>query len=234
MAITKTIKGISWKRTSPQKGCLNEILENKDVQFCEKHKNGIEDVVVLRYQVEKKQYGEYAEEYLPSTVSKDGHKVIDITALLIDEEACKGIWYLLDVKADVGGEDVIFHLQEQWRDAYQYLKNSVLNYLPETFFQENIGVVTRNYDSTRIKLAIDHREKTIQEIEKLENVSLAMAKKRNENIKLKQEVKYLSDFLEKRFVYKDKQESKNFVFKVILEKKINENEYKAEVNVKLS
>lgn len=66
MAITKTIKGISWKRTSPQKGCLNEILENKDVQFCEKHKNGIEDVVVLRYQVEKKQYGEYAEEYLPS------------------------------------------------------------------------------------------------------------------------------------------------------------------------
>lgn len=122
----------------------------------------------------------------------------------------------------------------QVRDAYQYLKNSVLNYLPETFFQENIGVVTRNYDSTRIKLAIEHREKTIQEIEKLENVSLAMAKKRNENIKLKQEVKYLSDFLEKRFVYKDKQESKNFVFKVILEKKINENEYKAEVNVKLS
>lgn len=122
----------------------------------------------------------------------------------------------------------------QVRDAYQYLKNSVLNYLPETFFQENIGVVTRNYDSTRIKLAMEHREKTIQEIEKLENVSLAMAKKRNENIKLKQEVKYLSDFLEKRFVYKDKQESKNFVFKVILEKKINENEYKAEVNVKLS
>ena len=73
----------------------------------------------------------------------------------------------------------------QVRDAYQYLKNSVLNYLPETFFQENIGVVTRNYDSTRIKLAIEHREKTIQEIEKLENVSLAMAKKRNENIKLK-------------------------------------------------
>ena len=233
MASAKKIKGRAWRNTSPVKGSLNEVVRDMTICFCEKQKDGTQDVVNLIFRLQGEQYGEYAEEFLPDTVMKNGHNVIDITALLMDEKNDKGIWYLLDVKKDVGGEDVIFHLMEQWKYSYQYLRNSVLNYVSSITFSDNLGVITRNFDEQRIRKAIASKEQVIHDCDVKAIPSIAQAKKRNDNIKLKQEMKYLSDFLDRKFFYKDNLESRCFLFQVILESTEDEEVYQAEIEMRI-
>lgn len=233
MAVVKKIKGRKWRSDSPIKGILNEIAENRTICFCEKQKDETEDRAELRFILRENQYGEYAEEYLPDTVNGQGRKVIDITALLVDETEKKGIWYLLDVKKDVGGEDVVFKLMEQWKCSYQYLRNSILNYIPEIEFSNHLGVVTRNFDEQRIRKTIELKKKVIHDCDGKIVQSIAGAKKRNENIKLKQEIKFLSDFLNRNFAYKDSLETVCFTFEIILEHTKDEKEYKSEIEMRL-
>lgn len=233
MATVRKIKGRKWRSTEPIKGSLNEVLENKTIRFCEEQKDGTRDIVNIGFELQGKQYGEYAEEFLPDTITKDGQNVIDITALLVDQTNQKGIWYLLDVKKDVGGEDVIFHLMEQWKCSYQYLRNSVLNYVSEIVFLGNLGVVTRNFDEERVKKTIKSKENEINSCEEKKVRSIAGAKKRNDNIKLKQEVKYLSDFIDRKFYYKDSLEHKCFTFQVIMEETEDKKTYKTEIKMRI-
>lgn len=234
MATTKKIKGRKWRSTSPIKGNLNEVDKDMTIRFSEEQQDGTCDIVNLKFELKEEQYGEYAEEFLPDTVTKVGHNVIDITALLVDEINQKGIWYLLDVKADIGGEDVIFHLMEQWKCAYQYLRNSVLNYVSPIEFSDNLGIVTRNFDEQRVKKAIEQKENVIDDCDGKAIKSIAEAKKRKDNIKLKQEVKYLSDFLDRKFYYKDSLESRCFTFRVIMESTEDKKEYKSDVEIKIA
>lgn len=233
MAFAKKIKGRAWRSNSPIKGSLNEVVKDMTICFCEKQKDGTQDIVNLVYMLHGEQYGEYAEEFLPDTVTKNGHNVIDITVLLLDEKNNKGIWYLFDVKTDVGGEDVIFHLMEQWKCSYQYLRNSVLNYVSSIKFADNLGVVTRNFDEQRIRKAIASKEQVIHDCDVKAIQSIAGAKKRNDNIKLKQEIKYLSDFLDRKFFYKDNLENRCFLFQVILESTEDEKVYQSEIEMRM-
>lgn len=233
MASAKKIKGRAWRNTSPVKGSLNEVVRDMTICFCENQKDGTQDRVSLIFRLQGEQYGEYAEEFLPNTVTKSGHNVIDITALLLDETNEKGAWYLLDVKKDVGGEDVIFHLMEQWKCSYQYLRNSVLNYVSSIKFADNLGVVTRNFDEQRIRKAIASKEQVIHDCDVKAIQSIAGAKKRNDNIKLKQEIKYLSDFLDRKFFYKDNLENRCFLFQVILESTEDEKVYQSEIEMRM-
>ncbi len=134
----------------PQKGVLNEFSDSRTITFREQEAG---DIVDVEYQLNENKKGYFSEEYRPDTIAKKDAKVIDLTAFIIDENEKKCYWWLYDVKKDVGGQDVIIHLCEQWKASYQYLNNSVLNYMEDMGMKivGNMGVITRNFDMERIK-----------------------------------------------------------------------------------
>lgn len=148
----------------PQKSVLNEFSESMIITFIEQE---IGDVVDVEYHIEENEKGYFSEEYRPNTVAKEEAKVIDITAFIIDEEKGKCYWWLYDMKKDVGGQDVILHLCQQWQASYRYLTNSVLNYLTDADIEAkgNIGVITRNFDTSRIQRELNLLDKEIKEVE---------------------------------------------------------------------
>lgn len=151
----------------PQKNVLYEFTDSRVITFKELE---VGDVADVEYQLDDNEIGYFAEEYRAATVAKEGAKVVDITAFVIDEQAHICCWWLYDVKKDVGGRDVIQHLCEQWETAYRYLNNSVLSYLIDTPMKitGNIGVITRNFDTGRIQ---GEFEKLDEKIKKIENDS---------------------------------------------------------------
>jgi hypothetical protein len=233
MISQKTIKGNRWPKDGSLKRTFHEIKEDKVVSFCEKQKDGTQDIVDISYKVRDNQYGEYSEEYLPDTVEKVNHNVIDITAILLDEVNKKGQWYLLDVKDSIGGEDVIFHLIDQWKNSYMYLKNSVLCYVSELEFDEHIGVVTRILEGERIKMTIKKKKEATVLNENIAS-SIACAKKRNANIRLEQEIKCLEDFLAGKFEYEDSYGKKIFTYVIVTEKTENEKDYYAQITLEIN
>ena len=148
----------------PQKGVLNEFSESRTITFSEQETG---DMVDVEYQLEENEKGYFSEEYRPDTVAKDDAKMIDITSFIINEKKGMCYWWLYDLKKDVGGQDVIRHLCQQWQAAYQYLNNSVLSYLAEIPMETrgNIGVITRNFDTSRIRAEYENLNKTINEME---------------------------------------------------------------------
>lgn len=161
----------------PQKGVLNEFTDNRVITFTEPETG---DVVDVEYQLDKNDKGYFSEEYRPDTIAKRDANVIDITACIINEETGMCDWWLYDVKKDVGGQDVIMHLCEQWQAAYRYLNNSVLNYLVDSSIEStgNIGVITRNFDTDRIRAEFGKLDETIKEIERDTEQAVPLAKRK--------------------------------------------------------
>jgi len=209
----KSIKGRKWTRNSPQKTVLNEILDNKKVTFSEKETG---DIVYIDFSIKENQYAMYAEEYISDTITVSGHKKADITAFILDEEAESGKYYLADVKSDVGGKDVIFHLCEQWQDGLKYLNHTVICYLSEHFnIEEHLMVITRNFDIERIKRELASDKEELQNIEENAQKMLGAAKIRAQKAAaIKRECEILEKFAEKRFSYYDKSEKKEYLFEV--------------------
>lgn len=161
----------------PQKGVLNEFSDSRIITFTEQE-NG--DVVDVEYQIDASEKGYFSEEYRPDTIAKEDAKVIDITAFIINEEKRTCCWWLYDVKKDVGGQDVIMHLCQQWQAAYQYLNNSVLNYLSDDEIEAKgkMGVITRNFDMVRIKTEFELLDEKIKEMERDSNRTRVLAKRK--------------------------------------------------------
>lgn len=150
----------------PQKGTLNEFSESRTITFKEQETG---DAVDIEYQIEEreKEKGYFSEEYRPDTIAREGAKMIDITAFIINEEKGMCFWWLYDVKKDVGGQDVIWHLCEQCEAAYRYLHNSVLNYLSDIPIESigNMGVITRRFDTDRIQAEFEQLDGAVKEME---------------------------------------------------------------------
>jgi len=222
----QTIKGLKWKENSPQKGILNLVRESKRIEFKEKE---TKDIVLINIEISENEYALYSEEYLPATLTPSGHKKADITVVLLNESKNKGVFYLGDVKSDIGGKDVIIHLCEQWNAGIEYLNNSIIAYLDEELnMEEHLVVITRNFDISRIKAQLNRDKKEIERLEKEAEVSLAAVKLLNQRMDLRKSCEILEKFAEHKFLYKNK---KCYSFEVIkLEPFINE-EYKAELSV---
>lgn len=157
----------------PQKGVLNEFSDNRIIKVTEKE---VGDIVDVKYQLYEGDKGYFSQEYRADTVAKKDAKVIDITAVIINEKKGVCSWWLYDLKKDVGGQDVVLHLCGQWKAAYQYLKNSVLNYLADASdvaavkdtpveIRGNVGVITRNFDAGRIQGEYEMLDEKIREME---------------------------------------------------------------------
>lgn len=161
----------------PQKGVLNEFTDSRIITFTEQE---VGDVADIEFQLDENEKGYFAEEFRPDTIAKEDAKVIDITACIISEKDGACYWWLYDLKKDVGGQDVILHLCGQWRDAYQYLNNSVLNYLADDSMEirGNIGVITRNFDTARIQAEFEKLDATVREMENDVNQKVILAKRK--------------------------------------------------------
>lgn len=161
----------------PQKSALNEFSDSRIITFTEQESG---DVVDVEYQIDAGEKGYFSEEYRPDTIAKEDAKVIDITAFIINEEKRTCCWWLYDVKKDVGGQDVVMHLCQQWQAAYQYLNNSVLNYLSDDDIKVKgkMGVITHNFDTARIKTEFESLDEKIKEMERDSNRAMVLAKRK--------------------------------------------------------
>lgn len=77
-----------------EKSKLYKVSGNCTVRFIEEQKFG-KDIVNLEYHLEDEQYGIYANEYRRPDTLKDGGKVADILACVVDEQKKKYILIFL-------------------------------------------------------------------------------------------------------------------------------------------
>ncbi len=146
----------------PQKTVLNEFSKSRTIVFWENETRDRVDVVYLLGENDR---GFYSQEYRPDTVAKEDAKIIDITAFVINEEKRTCRFKLCDVKKDVGGEDVVRHLCQQWQASYQYLYHSVLAYLDDdTDVQGELGAITRNFDVGRIEKELNSLKEKLEKL----------------------------------------------------------------------
>lgn len=172
------IQGRKLKRDKePQKGVLNEFTDSRTFTFTERE---VGDVVDVEYQLVEGDRGYFSEEYRSDTIAKEDAKVIDITACIINEKEGVCRWWLYDLKKDVGGQDVILHLCEQWQAAYSYLANSVLNFLLDISIESkgSIGVITRNFDTVRIRAEYEKIVEAVMAMEEDTKQAVTLARRK--------------------------------------------------------
>ena len=210
----------------PQKGVLNEFSASRTITLREQK---VGDVVDIEYQLEKNEKGYFSEEYRPDTIAKEGAKVIDITAFIINKKEGVCDWWLYDIKKDVGGQEVILHLCDQWQAAYQYLNNSVLSYLSDIPIETrgNIGVITRNFDTSRIQTEFEKLDKVIQEREGDSKQTVILGK-RKAGVKLpvlRATRDLLKNILNKKVCFRCAGKDMEFVFDVKISMERDKKEY---------
>lgn len=181
-----------------ERGNLYTFSKDIKIEFYDKQSG---DKVMIEFYLRKGQQGLYAEEFRPSTVAKDGAKIIDLSMGIEDYQNKRLVWGIYDVKKSLGGEDVILKLCGQWQAGLRYWYNSVLNYLDDYSIEGEIGVVTTDYDREKLEMNI---QGTLNKIEKCRRLgkSLAGAKNKVELIKYQKELEILQRFREGKFLYK--------------------------------
>lgn len=220
------IQGRKLRNKEPQKSVLNEFSDSRVITFIEQE---IGDVVDIEFQIEENEKGYFAEEYRADTVAKEDAKVIDITAFIINEEKGLCCWWLYDLKKDVGGQDVIWHLCRQWKEAYQYLNYSVLGYLIDDAVEikGKMGVITRNFDTGRIQKEFALLDKTIKEMEKNTEQTMILAK-RKAGVRLpalREERALLQNILHKKVCFRCAGENMEFPIDVKISTERTNEEY---------
>ncbi|MBQ7840588.1 MAG: hypothetical protein IJ390_08930 [Lachnospiraceae bacterium] len=212
--MTRTINGKVLKTAEvPGKRNLYIIEKDRVIDFKEKE-NG--DSVEIKFYPKEGQYGIYAEEYLPETAVKTGRKKADITALIVDEDNNIGEAVVADVKSDVGGEDVIAHLCEQWQDGLRYVRHTIFYMLADDFrMKERLMVITRNFDEGRIRRSLEAKKKKLQELkENSEKVLAAKKMLAMSGSSDAQEIELCERFLNRKFIYKERGAEKEFTFDI--------------------
>ncbi|MGN0292681.1 MAG: hypothetical protein ACI4D3_01615 [Lachnospiraceae bacterium] len=131
----------------PGKTELYEIRKSRNIMVEEKQADGSLDQVTLNYDMKSGDIGYYAKEYRPAGVKKEGSKVIDITALMMNAEEKSVRWHLYDIKDTLAGGNTIVKLYNQWNSGLEYLQDSVLIYLQDYLAVPDLGVITREYSS---------------------------------------------------------------------------------------
>ena len=147
-----TIKAIRLKRQEePGRTELYEVREPRNIVVKESQKDNSLDRVILEYRIKNSETGYFVKEYRPAEVEKTGAKVIDITAVMLNQERKCIRWHLYDIKDTLAGENTVVKLYEQWNAGLRYLKHIFLANLPEWSVMPDLGVITRCYDEERMK-----------------------------------------------------------------------------------
>lgn len=181
-----------------EKGNLYTFSQDIKIEFYDKQS---EDRVLIEFYLREGQQGLYAVEFRPSTVAKEGAKIIDLSMGIEDYQNKRFVWGIYDVKKTLGGRDVILKLCEQWQAGLRYWYNSILNYLDDYTTEGRIGVVTTKYEREKLEDNIRVISEKIKKSGQL-GKSLAGAKNKVELLKYQKELEILKKFQEGKFVYK--------------------------------
>ena len=191
------IKGKTIDENAIKSNTIYVIRRKREIDFLETQDNGIDDRLVILYDLLPDQYGVFVKEYRPGFIDKNRCKKADILMLVIDENAKKYSSWVFDVKVSVGGEDVIFHLLEQLKDSYNH-KNSITTYLSNFEEVEHMGFITREYQRERIRQEISKREDYVIKEKETMKENPALMKFSSVKIKLiriEKEIQVLTQFL---------------------------------------
>lgn len=167
---------------TPGKTELYEVGDSRDIVVEERQKDGSVDHVVLEFRVAKGDVGYFAKEYRPADVQKTGSKVIDITAVMLNDTKQCVRWHLYDIKDTLAGENTVVKLYDQWNFGLKYLRNNVLFQMPQYLTVSDLGVITRNYDEERMKRLKNDYQRRCAEIESYQQKMTLIQRKKRTNI----------------------------------------------------
>lgn len=166
----------------PGKTELYEVEKSCDIAVEEKQSDGSLDQVILEYRMDADCVGYFAKEYRPADVPKNGSKVIDITAVMLNNADKCVRWHLYDIKDTLAGENTVVKLYNQWSFGLRYLQQNVLDHISEYSKYPDLGVITRCYDEERMKRLRDDFRKRYDEIENYPGQMTLVQRKNRTNI----------------------------------------------------
>lgn len=156
--------------------------------------------MVLEYCVENGCVGYFANEYRPDNVEKSGAKLIDITAVLMDNSGKCIRWHLYDIKSTLAGGKTVEKIYNQWNSGLQYLQQNILEQMPAYSVIPDLGVITRCYDEERMERLRDDCQKNCDEIDTFrQGMTLAQRKKRAHIAKYRGWLKAAQSILDRKF-----------------------------------
>jgi hypothetical protein len=137
------------------------------------------DRVILIYDLEKNQKGYVGKEYRPHDIPQSGTKVIDITAVIVDNrDERKVSWFLYDMKDTLAGAETVLHLYDQWNSGLKNLQHGILAEMKDYAETGEVGVITRTYDKDKmVHLEEEYRILCDRMVNNRENMTLAGRKK---------------------------------------------------------
>ncbi|MBD5458895.1 MAG: hypothetical protein HDR27_10050 [Lachnospiraceae bacterium] len=169
---------------------LYRIDKSSTVQFTEEHEYHVE-TVYLNFQLEHGQYGIYANEFRNQMIEKRGCKTADVLVFVVDEQQKHIFSFLFDVKSNISAfsdnlleeNNAMITALKEVRDFLEQIedsmksKNSVTALYGDYSENENIGIVTKNFDSGKFEAVAQTYDKLYLE----ENISnpLILHKLRN-------------------------------------------------------
>lgn len=184
----------------PEKTALYEIRNSCNIAVEEKQNDGSLDQVILVYHVESDDTGYFAKEYRPENVKKEGSKVIDITAVMLNRDKKCIRWHLYDIKDTLAGAGTVTTLYNQWNSGLRYLQENILNQASAYSMTPDLGVITRCYDEERMKRLKNDYQKRCDEIENYSgNMTLPQRKKRTEIVKYRGILRAAQAILDRTF-----------------------------------
>lgn len=180
------------------KGQLFKIRKPEQITVIEQNANVNQRVYIDLKISDKKNFAYFGEEWKGEYAPGLNIKKPDIFVIYFDdrEDVSKKVKaYILDLKKDVGGDEVITHLIEQWQDGYKHC-NTITQYYNDVNIE--FGVICDNFDRERIKNSLLDKKRELEEIN-LNNKTLMSYKIGQIEQKNKKMIKILSDFLENTF-----------------------------------
>lgn len=199
-----------------EKSKLYKVNGNCTVQFIEEQQLG-KDIVNLEYHLEDEQYGIYANEYRRPDTLKDGGKVADILACVVDERKKEIYSYIFDVKRnisafsdDLSKESAMITAINEVRDFIKQLhaeilhKESFLLYYKDDGYKENmkLGIVTSSFEPEKFK-AVAEKLENLMTNEANSVPSLVSMKLKNNLRPYATEIESLYNFSKKKIVIRN-------------------------------
>lgn len=177
-----------WDAAKPeQKNILYRINQSQTVLFKEDHEVREKqkktaqleqsETVQLQYCLSGGQYGIYAREYRGQVTEKDGCKVADILACVVDEPGKMIFSTICDVKRNISAfsddlqkDNAMLTAVKEVRDFIEQLragvlhKNSFMLYYHADDFQERerLGIVTKSFEPEKFRAVADLLEQRVQ------------------------------------------------------------------------
>lgn len=229
-----------YDETKPiQKNVLYKVNNSCCISFVERHEAS-KDIANIQYVLQDGQYGIYANEYRAPNTEKQGCKTADVLACIIDENKKEINTLVFDVKTnisafsdDLSKDGALMTAIKAVRDFIEQLHAELLH--KETFMlyykdddyveQENVGIVTKSFESEKFIAVAERLKKLIVEEESISPLILYKAKNRVNAYK--GQIEPLYNFAQQKVEIKGKM----YQLQVFLMSKINESDYQASIQL---